>query len=425
MWTSTAWAAGSGAASASPISTLLFLIGVVAAAYVLAHLVVERAQQRFLFVSGAEYVGLGVVLGPAVFPVHLGPLQDLDALAPVFAFVAGWVGLLYGLELDLRSLRGAWRPLRIALVDALVTGSIVTGAAFLLLRSGLLVPVEPWAAAWTAALVLGAAAAAGSSSAIDLLASRYGGLESELLPTLRKAVRLGDLVAVSVFGLVFCLFHDGATLTAAPPTPLVWVLVTLGLGLALGLLFFLFLGDDDREANVFLGMVGILLFASGAAFFLRLAAVTVNLVLGGVLAQTPLGGRIGRELDRTAKPVSLVLLLFAGAMWQPVPLVPGLVVTAGYVGLRVVGKVSASLVATIGTPLRADLFRGTLAQGNAAVAMAVSFRIVYDGPVVDLVYTAILAGTVLSELVSPRILRGLLVDAGELREDLGPSPAGR
>jgi hypothetical protein len=365
------------------------------------------------------------VLGPAVFPFHLGPLRDLDALAPVFAFVAGWVGLLYGLELDLRSLRGAWRPLRIALVDALVTGGIVTGAGFLFLRSGVLLPAETWADAWTAALVLGAAAAAGSSSAIDLLASRYGGLETELLPTLRKAVRLGDLVAVSVFGLVFCLFHDGPTLTARPPTPLEWVLITLGLGVTLGLLFFLFLGDDERESNVFLGMVGILLVASGAAFFLRLAAVTVNLVLGSVLAQTSLGSRIGRELDRTAKPVSLVLLLFAGAMWHPVALLPGLVVTAGYVALRILGKVLASFAATLGTPLRADLFRGTLAQGNAAVAMAVSFRIVYDGPVVDLVYTAILAGTVLSELVSPRMLRGLLVDAGELREDLGPAPAGR
>jgi hypothetical protein len=123
--------------------------------------------------------------------------------------------------------------------------------------------------------------------------------------------------------------------------------------------------------------------------------------------------------------VSLVLLLFAGALWNPVPVVPGLVVTGGYVVVRILAKMLASVLATVGTPLRTDLFRGMLSQGNAAVAMAVSFRIVYDGPVADLVYTAILVGTVASELLSPRILRGLLVDAGELREDLGPAAAVR
>jgi NhaP-type Na+/H+ or K+/H+ antiporter len=63
-----------------------------------------------------------------------------------------------------------------------------------------------------------------------------------------------------------------------------------------------------------------------------------------------------------------------------------------------------------------------MSQGDVAVAMALSFRLVYTGPTVDLAYTAVLFGVVVHELVSPRLLRGLLVDAGELREDLGPVP---
>jgi hypothetical protein len=171
---------------------------------------------------------------------------------------------------------------------------------------------------------------------------------------------------------------------------------------------------------VFLAMVGILLFASGAAFFLNLSPLLVNLVLGLVLAQTPQGRQLHPQLVRTAGPARLVLLLFAGAHWRPVPLLPALGVVLGYLALRLLGRLLSSAIATLGTPLRMDLFRGGMAQGDVAVAMALSFRLVYEGLAVDLAYTAVLVGVVMHEIVSPRMLRGLLVDAGELREDLGP-----
>lgn len=415
--------AGAGGGTGS-LSTVLFLLGVVAAAFLLAHYVVERAQQRFLFVSGAEYLGLGVLLGPFVL-ADVQPFRDLTAMGPIFAFAAGWVGLLYGLELELRSIDLLGRAMRLALADTLVTGVLVAGSAGWLFTSGHLMPAVPPDEAWLAAGVLGCAAAAGSSSAVDLVRSRYADLDTQLLPMLRRTARLGDLLSITVFGVLFCVFHEGRTLTERPPAASDWILLTVGLGLVLGLLFVVFIGNDQGENNVFLAMVGILMFASGAAFFLNLSALLVNLLLGVVLVQTAQGAKIRAQLERTAKPASLVLLLFAGAHWEPVPLLPGLVVAFGFLGLRLLGKVGGTLVATVGTPVRGDLFRGLMAQGDAAVAMALSAKLVYDGPAVNLAYTAILAGVVVNELVSPRLLRGLLVDAGELREDLGPAPLGR
>ena len=73
---SDASAASPGAATvpaSGSLSTVLLLLGVVASAYLLTHFVVERAQQRFLFVSGgrvAEHAGFaGLVWGwPAIAP---------------------------------------------------------------------------------------------------------------------------------------------------------------------------------------------------------------------------------------------------------------------------------------------------------------------------------------------------------------------
>lgn len=413
-----AYAAEGAAAAGSSIGQLLFLIGVVAAAYIVAHLVLERAQQRFLFVSGIEYVALGIVLGPSVFPDRLQPFGDLTRLGPVFEFAAGWVGLIHGLELRVRWPTGSWRVGRIALADSLVTGAATFGAAWALLSSGRVVSAGP-ADVWPAALALAAASASGSTSAIELLASRYRGLETELIPMLRRAIRGGDLVAFGGFAVLFCAFHQGTTLALRTPGPIEWALITVGLGVALGVVFLLFLGKDDSDHNVVLALVGILLFASGAAFFLHVSALLVNLVLGAALAQTALGSRIEAKLQPTYKPVSLVILLFAGVLWRPVPLLPGVLFVGAYLLARTAGKTAASVLATVGTPLRVDLFRGLLAQGNVAIAMAVSFRLVYAGPAADLVYTAVLFGTVLSEFGSPRLLRQLLADAGELREDLG------
>lgn len=418
----------------SPLPTVLMLLGLVSVAYLLTHLVVERAQQRFLFVSGAEYVLLGLVLGPHVLTT-LQPLADLEGLAPVLAFAAGWVGLLYGFEIQaFRRERAPEEPataglfaraVLVALLDGLITGSAVTAgtAAYLVLTR--------WAGAadpqtlWSVALFLGASAAAGSSSAVEVLRSRYQTLPTQLLPMLHRANRFSSVLAIGVFGSMFALFHRGAPLHSNAFGWEAWALVTVGLGGVLGMLFYSFLGDDRDENHVFLAMVGIILFASGAAFFLNLSALAVNLVLGGIVALTHQGAPLRAELQRTARPVHLILLVFAGAGLRPVPLLALIGLTAALIALRLAAKWLAAALATLGTPLRPSMYRGLMAQGDVAVAMAVSFRLVYEGVAVDLAYAAVILSVVLHELVSPRWLRSLLVDAGELHEDLGPVGARR
>ena len=49
--------------------------------------------------------------------------------------------------------------------------------------------------------------------------------------------------------------------------------------------------------------------------------------------------------------------------------------------------------------------------------MAVSFQVVFDGPIVDLAYTVVLVSEIAHDIIAPRILRGLLVDAGEVRRE--------
>ena len=78
-------------------------------------------------------------------------------------------------------------------------------------------------------------------------------------------------------------------------------------------------------------------------------------------------------------------------------------------------------MASIGTNLRFDVFRGLLAQGEISLSIAISFRLLFQGEVVDLIYSSMLFSVVLNELIAPRFLRSLLVDAGDLRLEWSPS----
>lgn len=460
-----AYAAGGGSGDTS-VPMVLMLLALAAGAYLLAHFVVDRLQRRYLFVSGLEYIGLGILLGPFVFSqVHV--LENLTQLSPVIAFAAGWVGLLYGMEFDLKGLlaKADEASVRIALSEGVVAGITVTGVSYWALTQGwlldapvvvsgaeqaagaasamalslaypegvaaVLVPraqlavVEAAGAqwislsqAWMAAGTLGCAAAAGSSSAVDLVSRRYGHLETKLLPTLRRAARFGDLLAILALGLLFCIFHQGQTNTLRPPAISDWVLLTVGVGVGLGFLFVLFIGNDESENNRFLALVGIIVFASGSAFFLNLSPLTVNLLLGVVLVNTRAGVGVRETLQTSLRPVGLILLVFAGAMWEPVDPLAAALMCTGYVLLRAFTKAVGGFIASFGTSLRRDIFRGLMAQGEVALAIALSFRLVYDGPAVELAYTAILASVVVNELVAPRLLQGLLIDAGELDRDL-------
>lgn len=422
-------ASGSGNDGAGgELGTVVLLVVVIGVAYVLAHNVVERLQRRFLVVSGAEYLLLGFLLGPA-FPA-IGRLENMTgllpivALFPIVALAAGWVGLLRGTDFDFASLQkldpATWR---VVFLHHLLPGLAVGVGSYYFFSASGWVPTMTGNVAGDAALsaaALACFAAADSAEPFDLLARRYE-ISGRLAPLLRNGTRLGDIAVILAFGLIFCVFHENEP--GAPVySPSTWAWVTVGLGAALGFLFSLFLAGDESDNSRFLALVGIVTFASGGAYFLELSPLAVNLSMGFILVNFARGGQLlHTTLESTERPMTLVLLIFAGALWQQTPLVPTLLALGGFLVLRTGAKWLASTIAGWGTTLRKDLFRGLLAHGDVTLAMAVSFRLVYKGEAAAIAYSVVLGSIILNDLMAPRLLRGLLVDEGEIQRELKDS----
>jgi hypothetical protein len=433
MWTALPllWAAMSGVAYAAndaqqdggtDLTTVVLLVLVVGVAYVLAHNVVERLQRRFLVVSGAEYLLLGVLLGPVI--PDIGVFDNMTGIVPIIALAAGWVGLLRGTDFDFASLQkldpATWRI--VVLHHVLPGAAVGVSAYYFFMEPGVLYkayeigPKETDLAMLSAA-ALACFAAADSAEPFDLLSRRYE-ISGRLSPLLRNGTRLGDIMVILAFGLIFCWFHESAP-GAQEYSPSTWAWVTVFLGVTLGFLFSLFLAGDESDNSRFLALVGIIAFASGGAYFLELSPLAVNLSMGFVLVNTARGGHLLHStLESTERPMTLVLLIFAGALWVPTDLEVTLAALAGFLVLRTAGKWLASVLAAWGTSLRTDLFRGLLAHGDVTLAMAVSFRLVYKGGPADIAYSVVLGSIIVNDLIAPRLLRGLLADQGEIQREI-------
>ena len=79
--------------------------------------------------------------------------------------------------------------------------------------------------------------------------------------------------------------------------------------------------------------------------------------------------------------------------------------TLAYFALRIIGKIIGSWLSSSGTSLRSDLFRGSMAQGPLAIAMALSMRIMFEGEFIEISYDVALIVIALNELLSARMLR--------------------
>ncbi len=417
--------------------TAITLLALVVAATLLAHFVLGKAQARFLYTTGGEYILLGVLVGPEL-PALVTALtghpvawqgvvhhEVLRQLAPLISLAIGWAGLVYGLQFDLRAmLNSRSGAFTLSTVQAGVTFGLVYGVCRWVLAGTGFLGLEAGQASM-AALFLGATAAVSSPAAWELVHRRFPtqGRHSRLL---QDGGTIDELVGILVFGLIFCLFHPAQQSGLGRPfTPTEWYVVMVLLGVIMGVVFHFFLGEEDDENHLFLAFTGIIVFASGAAWYLHLSPLLVSLVLGMVLGNTSRHARrVLPVILRTHKPMVLLLLIFAGALWTPVSW-PAFVLALLFVSVRSLGKLGGGWLAALsmGPSIRRDLGRGLLGHGEVAVAMALNLRLVYEGAFVDWVFTAVLFSIVLNELWSARLLKGFLIDAGDITAAAGPKEA--
>jgi hypothetical protein len=400
------------------MQTTLTALAVIVVGYILAYLVFDRLRDRFGYVGGAEYVVIGFLLGPQVTGLlGAGQVQDLT---PIVSLALGWRGMLLGTYFRLPTIALInSHHLRIAFTEALTTFGCALAA---LLGVFHFVAGYQWPEAAVQAVTLAAVATLSSPAAVDVVTRKSGG-RSPIFPVLQLTARIDALVAVSAFGLILAIFHQGqVSLSVRPPTATEWAVINVAVGVASGVLFHLFLGprghldESAGSSRLFVALAGAIVVASGASYYLNLSPIYTNLILGFILANSGSAHRdVTRLLLATERPVYLALLIFAGAAWRPTS--PELLFIAPlFVVIRLIARFTGGYAAggLVAPPeLRTPrLGRALLAQGGIAVALAINYTQVRPDLNPALILTATLVSVLLFEIVASR-------EAGEL---VGRSP---
>lgn len=393
------------------MSSSLILLLVVVAAYLAAHGASEWLARRYLVVSGAEYLLLGILVGPQV-----GGFIDastVDGFAPFMTLAFGWVGALVGAQFFIPSLlRIPASNYRIAFAEAAISFVVVTAAMALLL--GWVFDLSPRALLMPAA-ALGAIATASAPSGIAV-AGRESSVQAALMRQLQVNVAVDALFAIVAFGILLALTHPEPVGTVRPPTATEWMALTLAIGFGGGALFHLFVGMEREVDRLFIALAGALILASGAAAYLSLSPLLPAMLVGIVLVNTSATREsIRKVLTQVERPLYFVLLIFAGAAWEPSAQAWLLPVVA-FLMIRFLAKVGAARLAARANaqiePLGHNWGRGLLGHGGLSVAIGLSYLIVENAILPNIVYTATILSVLLTDLFSARLVRTLATEYG-------------
>jgi Kef-type K+ transport system membrane component KefB len=390
------------------MSPELVLIIVVVAAYLAAHVLFDWLGRRFLLVSGAEYVLLGILLGPE--GSGLLNASVVGQFAPLMTLALGWIGALIGAQFQLPVLlRIGGLSYRVAFFEAVASLLVTAGACTVLLMYLLGAALRD---ALIAGVALGAIATASAPAGIALV-SRQLRRRGPLVQQLEVSTAIDALVAVTTFSVLLSIVHVAPTTVARPPTPTEWVVISLAIGFGGGALFHLFLRGEQNPDRLFIGLGGALVLASGAAAYLRLSPLLPTMIIGMVLVNTSRDPEpIRQVLVRVERPLYYVLLLFVGAAWPRDPGVRWLLPVVAFLGVRVIAKLgSARLAARMAGTLAAvgpGWGLALLGHGGLALALAFNYQLLERLPFRAVVFTAAIVSVLLTDIASARMVRDVL-----------------
>ena len=402
-----------GGSGADMFQNILVLLAVISVAYVITHVFLERIQRRFGLVSGVEYILLGVLIGPALG--LLDPLT-LSKFTPALVLGTGSLGLMTGLNMNFRRASGLeYEAARVALWISLVTLLVVV-----VVPLGVLYATQPIETVlrWMRGIICVGAIAMVASPGPVLALRRFMSARGAAADGAIRVARFCSALAVITFGLLFCMFDHEAVILPAQYSMIEWFGIHLTLGAVLGVVFATFLRrdfDDDKLLTIVIGMV---IFTSGIAYYLRLSPIFVNLVLGVVIANmSKQSAHVETMLESVQRPLYIVLFFFAGASLTFDGPIWALALAIPYLLVRSIARLTGGVIAMRTTHQANEhlrippLGRVMLAPGALSVAMLIDFQEVFGNyPVSATIYSAMITGIVLSEVLSYVRTRSWLLD---------------
>jgi Kef-type K+ transport system membrane component KefB len=235
--------------------------------------------------------------------------------------------------------------------------------------------------------------------------------DAPILRLIEVGALVDALVAILAIGVLLCIDRPGSVADASSFTPTEWVAITLGIGVVGGALFHLFVGAERHTDRLFVALAGTLILASGAAAYLELSPLMTAMIVGAMLINTSQShAEIESVISQGERPFYFVMLIFAGASWNPTA--ASWLPVALFLPARALGKVGGARLSARLARVLPLVGRGwgwaLFGQGGLALALALDYRRHHSASFPNLVFTAAALSVLLTDVLSARFARAVV-----------------
>jgi Kef-type K+ transport system membrane component KefB len=256
-----------------------------------------------------------------------------------------------------------------------------------------------------------------SVSGIITVIDRYGA-KGNISSALTNVSVISLNLSLLLYGIMFCVFQYNH-LSVKPGTLTEWVLASIFIATLLGILFFVFLGREENPNKLLVSVIGITIFAGGAAYYINFSPFVMNFIIGAVLANLAKNkNKLRDSLHALRYPFEILVIISAGFFWA----IPNflifistiaLFIIIRFISIYIAGKF-AYKTAFDKEDVHPDIWQGLLPQGIVTAALAADYSISFKNEFMTVILSAILGSLIFFELISYVRIKNLLVDAAEI-----------
>jgi hypothetical protein len=173
-----------------------------------------------------------------------------------------------------------------------------------------------------------------------------------------------------------------------------------------------------NSEEIFLLVIGMVIFTSGIGYYLHVSSIFLNMIVGIVLAQYRRESeKITRILVSGEKPIYVILLIFAGAMWS-IPHSLNWIIITGFIIFRFIGKYVGGFISTqyikCAFPIPKSIGTVLTSFGGISLAIAFNFKLFNALEMGNLVLSATIVGIILFDEYAAWSTIWLLKKQGEI-----------
>lgn len=378
----------------------------------LAGLLAGKVIRRLKIPVVTAYLLLGVTIGPSVLNLVTEGILTSSGLISniVLGLIAFSIGQNFALE---RFRRIGKSVLWISTLEATGAWLLVTLVFWVILRQPLYV-----------ALLFGAISSATAPAATMMVVREYKA-KGSFTDTLLGIVAIDDAWCLIIFALSFAIakalaahLTSNVFLFKAAFHSLLEIIGAFILGGILALVLSYLSRFISTPADLLIYTLGFIFLNTGLALYFNFSVLLANMSMAAILVNVhPASPKFFEALRSIDSPLYLLFFVLAGANLE-IGLLKGLgLLGLGYIVFRSLGKIGGSylggLVADV--PSRMKKYMGLALLPQAGVALGVALIAKGEFPQIGgIIFTTIVATTVIYELIGPIFTKLSLKKAGEI-----------